>query len=122
MNALVNLPVIAAGNFAPSSGGVLNGVDAPGTAQRGDGPESTCPEQPSPDLLAEDLEALVALFNLTPYAGATEIRVFAVHHKLPQIIALGWLKLAAGRWNTGQYVPAGALAERMELGPVKREA
>lgn len=66
--------------------------------------------------MAEDLDALATLFTLTPTVSPEEVRLCAVHHTLSQLIALGWLRLASGRWTTGLYVPAGGLAERMEWG------
>lgn len=70
------------------------------------------PQPTSPTLMAEDLDGLAGLFATTVDATPEMIRVFAVHHTLAQLVALGWLVKAPGRW-TSTYVPAGGLAERI---------
>lgn len=66
--------------------------------------------------MAEDLDSLAGLFAETADATPEMIRVFAVHHTLAQLVALGWLVKAPGRWSN-TYAPAGGLAERLGWQP-----
>ena len=54
--------------------------------------------------LAEDREGLQRAFT---EFGATHnynfLRTFAVHHDLKQLLALGFVKAAPGRWSAGRY-------------------
>lgn len=66
----------------------------------------------SPELQTQDLAALTVLFGEFGCAHtADELRVFAVHHSVEQLLALGWIEKspAAGRWSVCLYVAAGEL-------------
>ncbi len=58
----------------------------------------------------DDFAALTNLFlEFGPSQSDQTIVRFVMHHTLPQLIALGWLRLVEGRWNSGHYTPAGEL-------------
>lgn len=66
----------------------------------------------SPDLQLIDLGALSVLFSEFGCAHtADELSVFAVHHTVEQLLALGWIEksAAAGRWSVALYIAAGEL-------------
>lgn len=66
----------------------------------------------SPESQTQDLAALTVLFGEFGCAHtADELRVFAVHHTVEQLLALGWIEksAAAGRWSVCLYVAAGEL-------------
>lgn len=64
----------------------------------------------TPDQIAADFAALTNLFIEfgVNQSDQTILRLVS-HHTLPQLIALGWLRLEDGRWNNGRYTPSGAL-------------
>lgn len=60
----------------------------------------------------QDLAALTVLFTEFGCAQTVdEIRVFARHHTLPELIAFGWLEKSApcARWGLQLYAIAGEL-------------
>ena len=64
----------------------------------------------TPALIADDFAALTNLFIEFGISQSDQTIIrFVSHHTLPQLIALGWLRLAEGRWNNGIYTPSGAL-------------
>lgn len=66
----------------------------------------------TPALQQLDLAALSMLFTeFGPAHTADEMHVFAVHHTVAQILALGWIEKCApaGRWGITLYTAAGDL-------------